>query len=129
MSDARAEAAAGGAEAAAGGANVATAPAESRSSAASWGWPILGLIVLLGLGALARFLDLNVSVWAAGTPLAKVSKAIEYPIYAIMLGLLGNLVLTLLGVRDRMSPAFRTEFLIKTGLVLLGASINLSIIV
>jgi uncharacterized integral membrane protein (TIGR00698 family) len=116
-------------EVAAGGAEVAAAPAEPRSAAASWGWPIAGLLVLLGLGALARFLDLNVSVWAAGTPFAKVSKAIEYPIYAIMLGLLGNLVLSLLGVRDRMSPAFRTEFLIKTGLVLLGASINLSILV
>jgi len=58
-----------------------------------------------------------------------VAKAIEYPVYAIAFGLLGNLALTVTGVRDRMAGAFRTEFFIKTGLVLLGASINLAVIV
>ena len=33
-----------------------------------------------------------------------------------------------LGIRRQLSVAFRTEFLIKTGLVLLGASINLAVI-
>jgi uncharacterized membrane protein YadS len=92
-------------------------------------WTALGLAVVFGLAALTRFLDLNVSVWFKDTSFAGVSKAIEYPIYAILLGLLGNLVLTTLGVLDRMRPAFRTEFFIKTGLVLLGASINLTVLV
>jgi uncharacterized integral membrane protein (TIGR00698 family) len=51
------------------------------------------------------------------------------PIYAIAIGLLGNVVLTLTGLRDRLAGGFRTEFFIKTGLVLLGVSINLSLLV
>ena len=49
--------------------------------------------------------------------------------YAIALGLLGNVVLTQLGLRERLAGGFRTEFFIKTGLVLLGASINIAVIV
>jgi uncharacterized membrane protein YadS len=67
--------------------------------------------------------------WAAGTPFAKVAKSIEFPVYAIALGLIGNAVLTKLAVRDALSHGFRTEFFIKTGLVLLGASINLKVLV
>jgi uncharacterized integral membrane protein (TIGR00698 family) len=100
--------------------------AETRQGPA---WTIAGVVVLLLLGAAVRFLDLNVSTWLKDTPLAGVAKAVEYPIYAILLGLLANGVLHALGVRDRMRGAFRTEFLIKTGLVLLGASINLAVIV
>jgi uncharacterized integral membrane protein (TIGR00698 family) len=67
--------------------------------------------------------------WAAGTPFAKVAKSIEFPVYAIALGLIGNVILTKLAVRDALSHGFRTEFFIKTGLVLLGASINLKVLV
>ncbi len=92
-------------------------------------WTGIGLVVVLALAALTRYLDLNVAGWFKGTQFANVAKAIEYPIYAILLGLLGNFVLSTLGVIDRMRAAFRTEFFIKTGLVLLGASINLSVVV
>jgi uncharacterized integral membrane protein (TIGR00698 family) len=91
-------------------------------------WTGLGLVVLLLLAAATRFLELNVPTWLAGTPAAGAAKAIEYPIYAIILGLAANVTLASLGVRERMRGAFRTEFFIKTGLVLLGASINLSLI-
>ncbi|HEY3334188.1 MAG TPA: putative sulfate exporter family transporter [Candidatus Limnocylindrales bacterium] len=92
-------------------------------------WTGIGLVVLLALAAATRFLELNVPVWLANTSLAGVAKAVEYPIYAILLGLAANAVLAGLGVRERLRGAFRTEFFIKTGLVLLGASINLSLIV
>ena len=92
-------------------------------------WTGLGLVVLLLLAGATRFLELNVPVWLADTPAAGAAKAIEYPIYAILLGLAANATLATLGVRERMRGAFRTEFFIKTGLVLLGASINLSLIV
>ncbi|HEX6944815.1 MAG TPA: putative sulfate exporter family transporter [Casimicrobiaceae bacterium] len=92
-------------------------------------WTAAGLVVLLILAAGSRFLELNVPIWLANTSVAGVAKAIEYPIYAILLGLSANAVLAWLGVRERMRGAFRTEFFIKTGLVLLGASINLSVIV
>ena len=51
------------------------------------------------------------------------------PVYAIALGLIGNLVLSKLALRDALSKGFRTEFFIKTGLVLLGASIDLKVLV
>jgi uncharacterized integral membrane protein (TIGR00698 family) len=92
-------------------------------------WTGVGLVVLFLLAALTRFLELNVPVWLKGTALADVAKAVEYPVYAIILGLLANAALAALDLRERLRGAFRTEFFIKTGLVLLGASINLSVIV
>lgn len=49
---------------------------------------------------------------------------LEYPLWAVGLGLLGNLAIAAAGVRERLSAAFRTEFFLKTGLVLMGATIN-----
>ncbi len=95
----------------------------------NWGWAALGLVVVLALAYLTKYLDKNVPSWLADTSLNRISKSIEYPIYAIVIGLLGNLVLTAAGLRDRLAPAFRTEFFIKTGLVLLGLSIDLSLLV
>ncbi|MBV1854677.1 YeiH family protein [Catellatospora tritici] len=92
-------------------------------------WTVLGLLFVLLLGAGARWLEDLVPAAAKGSSLEKFSLAIEYPIYAIALGLVGNLIITLFGLRDRIADAIRTEFFIKTGLVLLGASINLSLIV
>jgi uncharacterized integral membrane protein (TIGR00698 family) len=103
-----------------------------RSEAKSFNpavWTGIGLVVLFALAGATRFLESNVPVWLAGTSFAGAAKAIEFPIYAILLGLGANAVLASLGLRERMRGAFRTEFLIKTGLVLLGASINLSVIV
>jgi uncharacterized integral membrane protein (TIGR00698 family) len=106
---------------------VARPQARERTNEA-WLWLAAGLAIVIGLAAVVRFLESNVPAWFASTPYAGVAKAVEFPIYAILLGLAGNAVLTGLGIRDRLSPAFRTEFFIKTGLVLLGASINLSVI-
>jgi len=93
------------------------------------GYAIAGVLVVLVLGSATRFLETQVPHWAAGTPFAKVAKSIEFPVYAIALGLVGNAILTKLAVRDALSHGFRTEFFIKTGLVLLGASINLKVLV
>lgn len=92
-----------------------------------------GVLVVVVLGAATRFLEQQVPQWAAGTGFAGIAKSIEFPVYAIALGLIGNFVLTLAltkpNVRDAISNGFRTEFFIKTGLVLLGASINLKLLV
>jgi uncharacterized integral membrane protein (TIGR00698 family) len=103
--------------------------AEGAESRLVVGYAIAGVLVVIALGVLTRFLETQVPLWAAGTPFAKVAKSIEFPIYAIALGLLGNAVLTKLALRDALSKGFRTEFFIKTGLVLLGASINLKLLV
>jgi uncharacterized integral membrane protein (TIGR00698 family) len=93
------------------------------------GYAIAGVLVVIALGAATRFLEQEVPHWAAGTPFAKVAKSIEFPVYAIVLGLTGNFVLSKLALRDALARGFRTEFFIKTGLVLLGASINLKVLV
>ncbi|GAA5174169.1 putative sulfate exporter family transporter [Pseudonocardia eucalypti] len=102
------------------------AEAPERPSA---GWTVAGLLVVVALAALTRFLEQYVPAATKGSGFGNIAKSIEYPVYAILLGLLGNAVLTATGLRDRMAAAFRTEFFIKTGLVLLGASINLAVIV
>ncbi|MFL1429739.1 MULTISPECIES: YeiH family protein [unclassified Nocardiopsis] len=96
---------------------------------AFWAWAALGLLVVLALAATTRFLTSWVPEVAEGTPLAGFADAVEYPVYAILLGLLGNLVLNLVGVRDRLATAFRTEFFIKTGLVLLGSTVLFDVII
>ncbi|MEV6558871.1 putative sulfate exporter family transporter [Nocardia sp. NPDC051756] len=90
---------------------------------------VAGLAVVIVLGALTRYFDTHVPRWAADTPFKRVAKSIEFPVYAIAIGLLGNVILSKLALRDRLSAGFRTEFFIKTGVVLLGASINLKILV
>jgi uncharacterized integral membrane protein (TIGR00698 family) len=92
-------------------------------------WALAGVAVVLVLGGLTRMLEQTVPAATKGTAFGGVAAAIEYPVYAIGLGLLGNVVLTRLGLRDRLTGGFRTEFFIKTGLVLLGASINIAVIV
>ena len=93
------------------------------------GLALAGVAVVVALAALSRFLEQTVPAAAKGTAFAGVAAAIEFPVYAILLGLLGNVVLTRLELRDRLAGGFRTEFFIKTGLVLLGASINFEVLV
>lgn len=94
----------------------------------SIGWTIAGAVVLLVLAATVHWLTEWVPEATAGTAFGKVAKSIEFPVYAIIIGFAANALLSVLGVRTKMSAAFRTEFLIKTGLVLLGASINFAVI-
>ncbi|MEV0246731.1 putative sulfate exporter family transporter [Nocardia sp. NPDC050712] len=88
-----------------------------------------GIAVVLALGLVTRYLDAHGPIWAKDTPFQRIAKSVEFPVYAIVLGLIGNVVLTKLNLRERLSAGFRTEFFIKTGVVLLGASINLKILV
>lgn len=83
------------------------------------------IVIVLGLAALVRFVDLNLAGWFPGVTWLP---SIEFPVYAIAVGLAGGAVLGALGLRERLNAAFRTEFFIKVGLVLLGASINLAVI-
>ena len=72
---------------------------------------LIGLPVIFGLAWLARFL--------AGNGLF-VTWGIEYVIFALLLGLL---ISNTIGTPEWLKPAVQTEFFIKTGLVILGASL------
>jgi uncharacterized membrane protein YadS len=104
-------------------------PDQDQRTPPGIGFAVAGVLVVLALGAATRFLEQNVPTWADGTAIEGIAKAIEFPVYAIALGLLGNFVLSKLALRDALAAGFRTEFFIKTGLVLLGASINLKLLV
>lgn len=68
-------------------------------------------------------------VYAMKLPLGIPGKALEYPLWAALIGLLGNLLLKRFGGYERVKPGIKTELFLKTGLILLGASINLSLLV
>ncbi|KUI16583.1 hypothetical protein AU191_15540 [Mycolicibacterium acapulense] len=106
-----------------------TTTTRTKSPSSGAGYAVAGVLVVLALGAVTRYLEAQVPQWADGTAFERVAKSIEFPVYAIALGLLGNFVLSRLALRDALSRGFRTEFFIKTGLVLLGASINLKVLV
>jgi uncharacterized membrane protein YadS len=72
---------------------------------------LIGLPAVFGLAWLSRFL--------AGNGLF-VDWGIEYVIFALFLGLL---ISNTIGVPAWLKPAVQTEFFIKTGLVILGASL------
>lgn len=55
-------------------------------------------------------------------------QVLEYPLWAAGAGLLVGILLTATGVRSKLDGAFRTEFFLKTGLVLMGATINFAAI-
>ncbi len=109
-----AEATAAGARGQAGGSTL------ERSS-----WALGSVILVFGLAAVVRFLDANVSTWF---PSVTWLKSVEFPVYAIAVGLVAGALVAGLGLHQRLGAAVRTEFFIKTGLVLLGASINLNVI-
>ena len=77
----------------------------------------LSFLLVAALALLANRLSYASKLWLG-------RELLEYPLWAVGLGLLANLLISATGVRDRLSAAFRTEFFLKTGLVLMGATIN-----
>ncbi|MCS7178273.1 MAG: putative sulfate exporter family transporter [Anaerolineae bacterium] len=53
-------------------------------------------------------------------------KALEYPLWAAVLGLIANGIASGLKIKPKLGTAFRTELFLKVGLVLLGASVNIT---
>ncbi len=99
---------------------------ENKTSSPQWLRVVSGLIVVLLLSLLAWWVTKQ--VYAAELPLGIPGKALEYPLWAALAGLAGNLIARLFKVRDFIRPGVRTEFFLKIGLVLLGAGTNLALI-
>lgn len=76
-------------------------------------WLIASLVLLVALA------------WATNRLAAVSPKALEYPLWAALLGLAAGGIASATGVKERLGKAFRAELFLKTGLVLLGAAVNL----
>jgi uncharacterized integral membrane protein (TIGR00698 family) len=87
------------------------------------GGVVIGLVVLLLLTVVVAELDGALSAFFRGQGVNQ--NLLEYPLTAVVVGLIANGVLRRLGWLDRLRPAIRTELFLKIGLVLLGARISL----
>jgi uncharacterized membrane protein YadS len=87
--------------------------------------PAFILFALLVVFALTWFAWLITGkIYGMKLPLGIPGKVLEYPIWGVFVGLLGNFVLKGLKLRNFIQPGVRTELFLKTGLILLGAGIS-----
>jgi uncharacterized membrane protein YadS len=86
-----------------------------------------GLLLILLLSIAAWWVSRQ--VYALELPLGIPGKALEYPLWAVLAGLTGNLILRLTHLHSKVKAGIRTELFLKVGLVLLGAGINMQLIV
>lgn len=85
---------------------------------------VISLLIVVALSIGVWWLTKRLPLLFTGN-VSRVLKTIEFPVYAILLGFVARGILSITGLLDRLSGAFRTEFFLKTGVILLGASINL----
>lgn len=83
-----------------------------------------GLALVAGLGAAAWWV--NGLVAPLTLPGGIPGKALEYPLWAVLMGLTGNAALQAAGRAAWVRPGVRTELFLKIGLVLLGSGLSLS---
>jgi len=88
---------------------------------------IIGLVVVLLLSIVAWWLSKQ--VYALELPFGIPGKVLEFPLWAALVGLVGNVLLKRVGVYETVQPGVKTEMFLKIGLILLGAKINLSLLV
>ncbi len=84
---------------------------------------IIGLLLIFVMAALIAEFDAGISSWFKAQGVGK--NPLEYPLMAVLLGLLVNGTLKLMKAYDFIRPAIRTELFLKIGLVIMGARISL----
>ncbi len=96
---------------------------QQETQSTKWAGLLVGLVLLIILVVLVAEAD----KWIADSFKAQgVSKnPLEYPLTAVVIGLIANAVLRVTGLYTFIRPAVRTELFLKIGLVLLGARISL----
>jgi uncharacterized integral membrane protein (TIGR00698 family) len=85
-----------------------------------------GLLVTVALALLAWWITKK--VYATTLPFNIPGKVLEYPIWGALVGITANLVMRPFRWNEYIRPGVRMEFFLKTGLVLLGTSINLKLL-
>lgn len=89
---------------------------------------LIGVAISVALAFLARWLKIqvyNVKDLGLGIP----GKVLEYPIWAVLVGLIANYILKAAKLFEYPKSGFRTELFLKIGLVLLGATISFKVII
>ncbi len=86
---------------------------------------LAGLAIALVLAIIAWWITKQ--VYALTLPFGIPGKVLEYPLWAALVGLIGNTFLKSNKLYDQVRGGFRTELFLKIGLVLLGAGINLTV--
>lgn len=89
----------------------------------SWSGLVAGLVLLVILTILVAELDLATAEFFKAQGVAR--NPFEYPLTAVIIGLIANGLLRLAGLYTFVRPAIRTELYLKIGLVILGARISL----
>ncbi len=78
------------------------------------------------LWGFASALLLGLLALAANRLASHSPKALEYPLWAAVLGLAANGIASGLKVKEKLGAVFRTELFLKVGLVLLGVGVNIT---
>lgn len=89
----------------------------------SWSGLITGLAILIVLTLLVAEFDKAIADFFKTQGVSQ--NPLEYPLTAVVVGLIANAVLRITKLYEFIRPAIRTELYLKVGLVLLGASISL----
>ncbi|MCB9454121.1 MAG: putative sulfate exporter family transporter [Anaerolineaceae bacterium] len=96
---------------------------QQETQSRKWARLLIGLVMLVLLVVLVAELDKWISASFKAQGMSK--NPLEYPLTAVVIGLLANGILRLAHLYDFVRPAIRTELFLKIGLVLLGARISL----
>jgi uncharacterized membrane protein YadS len=87
----------------------------------AWGG-VIGFLIVILLAVIAWWITQQ--VYTLQLPYGIPSRALEFPLWAALTGLFGNLVLKRVRAYEYVRAGHRTELFLKTGLVLLGAGIS-----
>ncbi len=85
-----------------------------------------GLVVMALLAIVAW--QLTRLAAGAALPFGIPGRALEYPLWAALIGLAGNVSLKRAGLYRAIEPGLKVELFLKIGLVLLGASVSLALL-
>lgn len=104
-------------------ATAASAPSATtaRTARQSLSGFVVGTVLLIALTLLVAELDRWIGVQFRNQGVA--SNPLEYPLTAVVVGLIANAILRATRFFDYVQPAIRTELYVKIGLVLLGSRI------
>jgi uncharacterized integral membrane protein (TIGR00698 family) len=95
---------------------------QKQAQHARWGLPA-GLALLIILTLLVAELDFALASVLRAQGVAQ--NLFEYPLTAVIVGLIANALLRLTGLYTFVRPAIRTELYLKIGVVILGARISI----